>query len=267
MPQPPADLRDFESLKYIIECLRGPDGCPWDREQTHQTLSRFAIEEAFELAEAIEIGNLEEMKGELGDVLFQVLLHSEIAKQAGLFQLEDVIETLSEKMVRRHPHVFTDQKVKNIDEVFQNWAEIKAKEKAAKNKKEGLFPTPKGLPALQESLKIGEKTRDVSFDWQNAKQVLEKVEEEFNEVKVAMESGDSKAIQHELGDLLFSIAQLARQLKVDPEQALRTTNQRFRARFQGMLDIGNHTMDEFRDLKSEAKEKLWDKAKKMETKD
>lgn len=268
MPKPPANLRDFESLKYIVECLRGPDGCPWDREQTHQSLSRFAIEEAFELAEAIESGDPNEIKSELGDVLFQVFLHSEMAKQAGLFALEDVMETLSEKMVRRHPHVFNEQKVSGIDEVFQNWAEIKNKEKALKKKKEELFATPKGLPALQESLKIGEKTRDIGFDWTSVEMVLDKVDEEFGELEAVIEEGaDDKALQHEIGDLLFSIAQLARHLKIDPEQALRTTNARFRSRFQSMLDIGQISMDQFRKLSADHKEKLWIKAKSLEAKD
>lgn len=269
MPMPPVQTREFSSLKYITECLRGEEGCPWDREQTHESLTRFAIEEAFELAEAIESGNVEDLKGELGDVLFQVLLHSEIAKQEGHFQIEDVIQTLNEKMIRRHPHVFSDTKVKDSSEVLKNWSEIKSQENLQK-KKTDLFSTPKGLPSLLEAFKIGEKTRGFAFDWLESGEVMNKVDEELMELKEAITlpkatDQDIDFIEHEIGDLLFSVAQFARHLKVDPEQALRKANQRFRKRFQTMMDIQKCSVEEFKNLSSEVKETLWSKAKAQES--
>ena len=163
MPKPPKDLRRFESLLKVVEDLRGPDGCPWDKEQTFSSLTRFAIEEAHELAEAIDSGDMAAFKDELGDLLLQVVLHSEIARQSALFDIFDVIEGLSEKMIRRHPHVFADVQVSSSSEVLKNWAEIKAQEKAAKIKpddsaqKENPFDIPSGLTATLRAHKIGEK--------------------------------------------------------------------------------------------------------------
>ena len=236
MVQPPRDLERFESLLEVVKALRGPDGCPWDKEQTHRTLTPFAIEEAHELAEAIETGDEREMVGELGDLLLQVVLHAEIGRQAGRFEIKDVVRAISEKMVSRHPHVFGGETAATSDEVLANWSKIKAAEKAKKAKKsepEMRFDVPLSLPALLRSQKIGDKTKRLRFDWSSPKEVLSKVEEELGELKAEMAptSPDKAKLEHEIGDLLFSVAQLARHLGLEAEQCLRTANSRFETRY------------------------------------
>lgn len=260
MPKPPSNLRTFESLLEIIKELRGENGCPWDKEQTHQSLARFAIEEAYELVEAIEseYGD-SELKGELGDVLLQVVLHSEIARQESRFDIYDVIETLAQKMVRRHPHVFSDIKVTKKEEVISNWEAIKKSER-----KEAPSPlaTPTGLPALMEAEKIGKKTEKFGFDWHEIKDVLGKVKEEVGEIEGALQGSSKEDIASEIGDALFSLAQLARHLSIDPEQSLRETNSRFRARFHLMLEEVQGDDVAFTALSDEEKEASWTRAKK-----
>jgi tetrapyrrole methylase family protein/MazG family protein len=241
MVTPPKNLNSFLSLLEIVTALRGPDGCPWDKEQTHRSLTPFAIEEAHELAEAMESGNEGEMISELGDLLLQIILHAEIGRQEGRFDVGDVICSISEKMVRRHPHVFSDTKVADSNEVLANWSEIKAKEKVAKPTLDEAmrFDVPLSIPALTRSHKIGDKTQRLRFDWQNAAEVFAKVEEELTEVKAELpldsaEPVDAKIkgrLEHEIGDLLFSVAQLARHLGLEAEQCLRTANTRFETRF------------------------------------
>ncbi len=262
MPKAPQDLRDFKSLLEIVKTLRGPEGCPWDRQQTHQSLTRFAIEEAFELAEAIDKAEDQELKEELGDLLFQVVLHSEIARQEKRFSIEDVLEVLSEKMVRRHPHVFSDVQVADADEVIRNWSDIKAKEKASRpTLQTERFDIPEALPSLIRSQKIGEKTKKFNFDWSKAEEVLVKVDEEFAELKEAMKGKNQKAIQHELGDLLFAVAQLARHLDQDAEQSLRIGNSRFETRFFRMKSLASEQGKDFSKLPQSALEELWKQVK------
>lgn len=272
MPKPPKDLRSFESLMKVVEHLRGPEGCPWDKEQTQQTLTRFAIEEAHELADAIDSGDRSAVVEELGDLLLQVVLHAEIGRQAGQFQIEDVIAAISEKMVRRHPHVFADVKVNSSQEVLKNWAEIKAEEKAAEKAPKSTtgspFDIPKGMPALLRSQKIGEKTRKIHFDWSQAEEVWEKVEEEIAELKDAFQNRGSardpqrlERVESELGDVLFSLAQLARHLELDSEQALRKTNQRFERRFALMQNLVAQAGRDWNTLSPEERESFWQKAK------
>ena len=270
MPHPPDNRREFESLLEVVTALRGKDGCPWDREQTHESLAKFAIEESFELVEAIESPLKDDLalKGELGDVLFQVVLHSEIARQEGRFDINDVIETLCEKMIRRHPHVFGDVNVKDSAEVIKNWQQIKALENSREGVSESPLKTPQGLPALMTAQKIGSKTKDFGFDWSEVDQVLEKVKEEVREleeeVALAFSSVDREKIEAEIGDCLFSLAQLARHLKIDSEGALRKTNQRFRGRFDFMLSAVGGDVKKFTELSGEEKESLWEKAKASE---
>lgn len=259
MPKAPENLKDFESLLKVVEFLRGPNGCPWDKEQTHQTLTRFAIEEAFELAEAIDAGNDALLKEELGDVLFQVVLHSEIARQEGRFDIEDVVKTLNEKMVRRHPHVFADAKAKDSAEVLKNWAEIKAREKGGKNPH--AFGIPVGFPSLLRAQKIGEKTKKVDFDWENAAATWPKIKEEIAELDEVIHGGDRDAVESELGDVLFSLAQLARHLNLDSEQALRKTNQRFEARYLRMREQVEAEGKDWTKLTPDQKESYWKRAK------
>ncbi len=267
MVQPPKNLESFESFLKIVEALRGPQGCPWDKEQTHRSLTPYAIEESHELAEAIEQGDEKEMISELGDVLLQVVLHSEIGRQEGRFEIKDVIRAISEKMVRRHPHVFSDTQVTNSEDVLANWSKLKEKEKANKKTQgedEMRFDVALSLPALARSQKIGEKTKRLRFDWSNAREVLAKVDEELNELKAEMtEAPDRAALEHELGDLLFSVAQLARHLGLEAEQCLRTANSRFELRFFTMKKLIRESGRDYDSLSLEELEQAWQSAKKF----
>ncbi len=260
MPTPPKTLNEFSSLLQIVANLRGPNGCPWDKEQTHKSLTRYTIEECYEFVDAVNSKNFDEMKDELGDVLLQVVLHSQIAQENNHFSITDVIENICEKMVRRHPHVFATTKVANTDEVWKNWEEIKKLEKASKPQKEG-FDIPKHLNALLKSLKMGEKAKKKNFDWSSAQEVLNKVNEESLEVKEAIANGCHEDIENEVGDLLFSVCQLSRHLKLDPEQTLQKANQRFEKRFFKMnkkIQKQNQSID---DLTAEQLETYWKQAK------
>jgi tetrapyrrole methylase family protein / MazG family protein len=263
--QPPEDLKKFDSLLQIIEALRGPDGCPWDKEQTHRTLTPFAIEEAHELAEAIESENESEMVSELGDLLLQVVLHAEIGRQDGRFDISDVIGAISEKMVRRHPHVFSDTKVKDSAEVLANWSQLKAKEKRPLEER---FDLPVSLPSLARAHKIGDKTKRLRFDWPDANGVMEKVEEELQELRDEFQGigalptpEQKKALEHEIGDSLFSLAQLARHLGLEAEQCLRTTNARFEKRFFTMRKMIEESGRDYDSLSTEELETAWQSVK------
>lgn len=262
MPTPPKNLNEFSSLIQLMRDLRGPDGCPWDKEQTHLTLAPYAIEETFEMVEALEKQDDSEFCEELGDVLFQVVLHAQLAAERKAFTITDVITSISEKIVRRHPHVFSEVTVSGTEEVLKNWDAIKAKEKAGKIKP--VFSMPKGLPALPTAEKIGSKTEKLKFDWSEAKQVLAQLKSEIAELEEEMNRAEqnTKDIDHEMGDVLFSAAQLARHLKLDAESALRRANLRFQKRFNFMLSNSENNIEKFTNLSSEEKEQLWIKAKK-----
>lgn len=239
----PEDLNDFTSFVQIVASLRSPGGCPWDLEQTHQTLAPYALEEVCELIEALERGSDPHICEELGDVLLQVVLHARLAEEGRRFTISDVIRGISEKMLRRHPHVFGDTQVAGAEEVLRNWQQIKATESKTKVP-EGTaqsFDIPLVLPALQRAAKIGQKTRRFKFDWTAPNEVMNKVDEEVAELREALTQGDPAACRHEIGDLLFSVAQLARHLDMDPEQALREGNARFEARFFLMREIADET--------------------------
>jgi tetrapyrrole methylase family protein/MazG family protein len=262
--QPPQNLKTFESLLKVVEALRGPDGCPWDKEQTHRTLTPYAIEESHELAEAIETGDQREMISELGDLLLQVVLHSEIGRQAGTFNISDVIEAIGTKMVSRHPHVFSDVKVSSSNEVLDNWSALKAKEKKTGPPKDDMrFDVPLTIPALTRSQKVGEKTKRLRFDWSKPEEVLLKVDEELAELKEEMHAArpDPAALEHELGDLLFSSAQLARHLGLEAEQCLRTANARFEKRFFTMRKRIAAAGRDYDKLSPEELEQAWQETK------
>jgi tetrapyrrole methylase family protein/MazG family protein len=255
---------ELKSLVEIVARLRGPDGCPWDKEQTQKSLTPYIIEEAHELTEAIESGNTAEIKDELGDYLFQVVLQAQVAADEGQFTFSEVVSHLSTKLVRRHPHVFASaagEQKPDIEEIWRVWQDIK-KTEAEKSKPKPLFNYPKTLPALQVAAKIGRKTQTYGFDWENAAQVLKKVEEELHETEVAMQQQDAKAIEEELGDLLFSVAQLARHSGLDPESVLRQGNRKFTSRFEKMLKISGESVESFAKLSNQRKEEIWSQAKK-----
>lgn len=262
MPKAPSSPREFQALVEIVAALRGPDGCPWDKDQTHVSLTPYAIEETAELVEAVEKADDAKIREELGDVLFQVVLHAQLAAERGAFDIHDVVETLNKKMVRRHPHVFADVKAETADDVVANWEQIK-KEEAGGKKKDPL-DAPVHLPALQRSAKIGFRTQKLKFDWDNADQVWAKVQEEVAELAEAFDDDNDEQINHELGDVLFSLAQFARHLNKDPEQILRTANRRFETRFGTMMALVQNNNQNWDRLTNEEKEALWAEAKKIE---
>lgn len=269
MAQIPLNLRHISSLVEIVAQLRGPAGCPWDKEQTHESLTQYAIEETHELVEAIEIPASpfkdSKIKEELGDVLFQVILHSQLASERGAFTLEDVIASISEKLIRRHPHVFADTEVADSAEVIRNWEKIKKeeKEKAQDTNDSPYALNVPPLPALQRAYKIGKRTEKLQFDWEDTDGVMLKVEEELTELREALDSESDTEIEHELGDVFFSLAQLGRHLKMEPEQVLRRANLRFEGRFNKMVELARSEGKDWGHLTLEEKESYWQKAKKL----
>ena len=245
-------MTPFEELIKIVERLRGPGGCPWDKSQTHKTLTPYAIEEAHELEEAIENNDVENMKEELGDLLFQSVLHAEVAKQEGNFDINDVITHLNNKMVSRHPHVFSNTEVKDAEEVVKNWEDLKAQEK-----QQNPFDIPTSFPALLRAHKIGKRSKNVDFDWTTASEVMNKVDEELLEVKQALNNNNKQEIEEELGDLLFTLSQLARHLDLDAEKALRLANSKFINRYKAMLELEPNLQN----IPREKKEELWNQVK------
>lgn len=259
MPYP-----QLENLIQIIEKLRDPQtGCPWDLDQTHTTLLPYLLEEAYEFIDATEKGSPELMKEEIGDVLLQVILHSTIAKQNNTFNLEDVAQNLAEKLVHRHPHVFGDKTAKlSSPEVAEQWQKIKSSGK--KSPKSQIPYKLMHNPALETAHLIGAASKKVSFDWENHQQVMHKVEEEWQEVKTELLPNgvyNPDNVEEELGDLLFSVAQLARHLNVNAETALRKANQKFLKRFHYMEEVAEQKNLQLKDLKHDQLEDLWKLAK------
>jgi len=261
----------FEELVRIIDRLRSPGGCPWDREQTHESLKPMMIEEAYEAVEAIDLGDDEELIGELGDLLLQVVFHSRIAVEESRFAITDVIRRVTEKMVRRHPHVFGDDKAETSDDVLRSWEAIKAAELAAKGKaseKDGsmLDSVSKSLPAVIESYLMTTKVSRVGFDWPDVSSVLEKLEEEAEELKAAIripEPSHSEVCE-EVGDLLFAVVNVARLLGVDPESALKSSNRKFRSRFRHIEDRLREQGRKPADSSLDEMDTFWEEAKRLE---
>jgi MazG family protein len=220
--------QSFSRLVALMRRLRAPEGCPWDREQTFASLRKYVIEEAFEVVDAIDGGDLGALREELGDLLLQVVFQSELGRAAGAFGPDDVIAGIVDKMVRRHPHVFGDETVTGAAEVHRNWEAIKAREKGSRGLLEGV---PRALPALVRAQRVGEKVSRVGFDWPDTGGSRAKVAEELGELDRAVASGDQAAIAEELGDVLFALVNLARHVDVDAEAALRQTIEKFGARF------------------------------------
>ena len=223
-------------LLEIMRRLRDPDtGCPWDIEQTFATIAPYTIEEAYEVADAIERQAWDELRGELGDLLFQSVFHAQMASEAGMFDFDDVANTMSDKMVARHPHVFGDEsREKSAEQQTRDWETIKAAERAGKNQSGALDGVAVHLPALTRAVKLQKRAARVGFDWPDTSHVLDKVQEEIAELVEARELGDPAAIKDEFGDLLFVMANLARHWDIDPEEALRGANAKFTRRFQGI---------------------------------
>jgi len=250
----------FLKLVNIIKTLRSPEGCPWDREQTLYSLKNHFIEEAYELVDALDNRDIDNIKEELGDLLLHIVIHSIIAEEDGYFTINEVIQEISEKLVRRHPHVFADTKVKNTDEVMKNWEAIKSDE--GKKKKSVLDGIPKGLPSIQQSYKMQKRVSKKGFDWNTTEDCMNKVDEEYNELKEAVNTGNKEEIQHELGDVLFAVINLSRFLNVDPDEALRNVNKRFTNRFMHIEKKLEEKGQSLENTPLEEMEAFWQEAKK-----
>ncbi|WP_208539089.1 nucleoside triphosphate pyrophosphohydrolase [Algihabitans albus] len=265
-------LAPIERLLAVMARLRDPDGgCPWDLEQSYATIAPYTIEEAYEVADAIERGDLSDLKDELGDLLLQVVFHAQMAAEENAFDFAAVAEAVAEKMIRRHPHVFGTADAEAAETVMVNWETIKAAERAAKAQDgsvSALDGVARGLPALLRAVKLQKRAARVSFDWGAVAPVIAKIEEELEELKVEMarEQPHPERLQDELGDLLFAVVNLARHLKIDPEAALRHTNNKFERRFRALeaeLTAGGADLAQ---AGLEAMEAAWQRAKAAETK-
>jgi tetrapyrrole methylase family protein/MazG family protein/ATP diphosphatase len=235
-PAPPAELRPIDRLLAIMARLRDPaDGCPWDLEQTFATVAPYTVEEAYEVADAIERGDLTDLRDELGDLLLQVVFHARMAEEKGAFAFEDVATAINEKMIRRHPHVFGDETYASLAHQKEGWEALKAAERQHKGGDRGaslLDDVPVGLPALTRAVKLSKRAAGVGFVWPSVHEVVAKLDEEVEELKAEIAAGDLDKARQEMGDVLFVVANLARTLEVDPEDALRFTNAKFARRFQ-----------------------------------
>jgi nucleoside triphosphate diphosphatase len=264
--------RDINQLIEIMAALRTPvTGCPWDIEQSFASIAPFTIEEAYEVIDAIERGDMLDLRDELGDLLLQVVFHARMAEEAGHFDFSDVIEAINSKLIRRHPHVFADARNLSPAEVKNLWGRIKAEENAVRRARaatkgpEGaLAGVPLALPALMRALKLQEKAGKVGFDWNDPRAVLAKLKEETAEIEAALAVGDADAVRGEIGDLLFVVANLARHLSAEPESALRAANAKFERRF-GHIEASLATQGRHpKDASLEEMDALWDEAKQIE---
>ncbi len=245
-------------LKAIVDRLRSPGGCPWDLEQTPESLKPFLLEEAHEVAEAIEGGNPSDLCDELGDLLMNIFLQARIGEEAGTFTLEELADGISEKLIRRHPHVFGEIRVQDSDQVRKNWEEIKRKEKGTAEGEESVIrPLPASLPGLSKAMRVGQMAAEVGFDWPDSSGPLKKMAEELHEVREAHEKADKQEIASEIGDLLFAITSFCRKTEVDPEQALREALDRFARRFrtieQQLKETDEHSLPVLDTLWAQAK--------------
>jgi len=263
----------FSDLVGVMETLRGKRGCPWDREQTRESLKPFLLEEAYEVLEAIDDEEPEILKEELGDLLFQVLFHSRIATERGEFGIEDVLSHTIDKMTRRHPHVFGASRSSKrkgrpatADEVLVRWEELKQKEKRNRKRTSVLDGVPKPLPALMRAYQLQTRASRVGFDWKEMRPVWNKVREEMKELEEAIGEGQPRQIQSEFGDLFFSLVNLARFLKFDPEESLRKANQRFVDRFSFMERKAGKSRRALSDMTLNEMDRLWEEAKSAERK-
>jgi tetrapyrrole methylase family protein/MazG family protein len=266
----------FEKLAAVQARLRAPDGCPWDREQTHASLRTYLIEEAYEVLEALESGDDAKFAEEMGDLLLQIMFHSQIAKEEGRFTVSDVIREVHDKMVRRHPHVFGEKRAKDAAEVLKKWEQIKKEERAAAEKKKGngskeeakagslLDGVSRALPAALEGFQLTRRAARIGFDWDNVEGVFDKLREEGGELREAVSAKDAGRTEEEMGDLLFAAVNLARFLHVDPEIALKKANAKFSTRFRRMEELAVKDGKVLADVPREKMEEFWETAKRAE---
>ena len=256
----PEDLSKFDALREIIARLRAPDGCPWDRKQTHASLRESFLQECYEVLESLDEGNARKLREELGDLLLHIVLQAQIADEAGEFKIDDVIKDINEKLIFRHPHVFSTAQVKNAEEVLHNWQELKQTEKVQKGKNDSLLASvPKSLPALNYSQEIQHRVAQVGFDWENDQGVTDKLAEELGEFQRA---ATKKEKIEEIGDILFTMANIAGRQGIELEVALREANQKFYKRFTYMEAVCKKRGVKIGDLSFNEQNALWDEAKK-----
>lgn len=261
MPQPTGER--FDALVGIMERLRGEGGCPWDREQTRESLKPFLIEEAYEVVEAIDEREPVKLMEELGDLLFQVLFHAQVAAERGEFTIAEVLTTTADKMVRRHPHVFADGTASTAREVLERWEELKRQERNAGAVASALDGVPKELPGLLRAQRLQDKASRAGFDWPEIAGVIAKVEEEMRELRAAIGRSASAEIEGELGDLLFSVVNLARFLNLSAEDAIRKSIARFVARFRHIEQVIERGGRRMREVSPEELDRLWEEAKRL----
>lgn len=261
-------MRDFNDLIEIIAKLRSPEGCPWDRKQTHESLLPFLLEESNEVFDAVLNGDSGHLREELGDLLLQIVLHSQIAKEGGEFDINEVVHGIAEKLVRRHPHVFSDAKVESADEVTALWEDIKRQEKGeAAERAAGdslLDKVPKNFEPLLKSHKMQKEAAKVGFDWDKHEDIIDKIYEELDEVKEAIKEGETEKIESEIGDLFFSVVNLGRFLKVQSNVALGRANKKFYDRFKVVEELVRASGKGFNDFSLEELDRFWEEAKKRE---
>lgn len=262
----PSDgVSDYASLVAVMSRLRDPDtGCPWDLEQTPETLRRYLVEEAYEVIEAIDAGDPAKQAEELGDLLLQVVFQAQLAREANQFDNGDIIRHIVLKLIRRHPHIFGSTVVAGTDEVLRNWEQIKRTEKGYEDRTSILDGIPKDLPALMRALEVSKRVVKVGFEWPSVNEVLDKVEEEIAELRVEIRDGDREKAAAELGDLLFTLVNVARQLKVDPEESLRAMTHRFAQRFRRIEQHAHAQGRQLSDLSLDEMEAIWQAAKREE---
>ncbi|HLK49545.1 MAG TPA: nucleoside triphosphate pyrophosphohydrolase [Bryobacteraceae bacterium] len=254
----------FQQLVSIMARLRAPGGCPWDREQTFDSIKPYTLEETYEVLDAIDRRDWDELREELGDFLLQAVFYAQMAEEQELFGIADTLDAVNQKLVRRHPHVFGEESAETAGDVKRIWGDVKAAERKKKGKEEDslLASVPRAMPALVEAQQISSRAAGVGFDWENAEQVIEKLHEELGELAEARRGASQTDLENEIGDLLFVLVNLARFVKVDPEQALRRTNTKFRDRFgyveRKLAERGRKP----RDSNIEEMEQLWQEAKR-----
>jgi ATP diphosphatase len=252
---------NIQTLLGIMARLRDPDkGCPWDLQQDFASIAPYTIEEAYEVADAIQHGNMDELKDELGDLLFQVVFHARMASETGAFEFDDVVEAVCDKMVRRHPHVFGDAEVPDAEAQTEAWEHAKAREREADGAASVLDGVPRGMAELQRSVKLQKRAARVGFDWGAPEPVLDKLDEETAEMREAMATGRIEDMEDELGDLLFVMTNLARQLKIDPARALRRANAKFELRFRAIEQAAG-SRGALEAMRLEEMENLWQQVK------
>lgn len=250
----------FQRLVEVMATLRGPGGCPWDREQTRESLKPFLIEETYEVLEALDQGDRQKLQEELGDLLLQVVFHAQVASERAEFTITDVLQTVIDKLVRRHPHVFGEHRAETAEEVLQNWERLKQEERGGVEKASALDGVPKSLPALLRAQRLQDKAARVGFDWGETAAVLQKVEEELGELKGAM-GKEAEMVEGEMGDLLFSLVNLARFLHLNAEETLRKCIEKFIRRFRHIEEVVAQQGKSLEESSLEEMDALWQEAK------